>query len=103
MLAFNIIWLTWNFKDLSRRTAGGKALREKAFNIGKNPKYYGYQKGLPAMVITFLKKKSKGVAVACAWSKTLATCGKDAIKIKNRLNQQLSGELHKPVKLVWRC
>ena len=55
------------------------------------------------MVITFLKKKSKGVAVACAWSKTLATCGKDAIKIKNRLNQQLSGELHKPVKLVWRC
>ena len=53
--------------------------------------------------ITFLKKKSKGVAVACAWSKTLATCGKDAIKIKNRLNQQLSGELHKPVKLVWRC
>ena len=53
--------------------------------------------------ITFLKKKSKGVAVACAWSKTLATCGKDAIKIKNRLNQQLSEELHKPVKLVWRC
>ena len=34
------------FKDLSRRTAFGKVLRDKAFNIAKNPKYDGYQCGL---------------------------------------------------------
>ena len=27
------------FKDLSRRTASDKLLRDKAFNIDKNPKY----------------------------------------------------------------
>ena len=29
----------WDFKDLNRRTAADKALRDKAFNIAKNPKY----------------------------------------------------------------
>ena len=32
-----------DFKDLARRTGSGKALRDKAFNIAKNPKYDGYQ------------------------------------------------------------
>ena len=30
------------FKDLNRRTAANKLLRDKAFNISKNPKYDGY-------------------------------------------------------------
>ena len=30
-------------KDLTRRTASDKILRDKAFNIAKNPKYDGYQ------------------------------------------------------------
>ena len=30
-----------DFKDLTRRTTSGKILRDKAFNIVKNPKYYG--------------------------------------------------------------
>ena len=34
----------WNFKDLTRRTAFEKFLRDKAFNIVKNPKYDEYQK-----------------------------------------------------------
>ena len=29
-------------KDLTRRTASDKVLRDKAFNIAKNPKYDGY-------------------------------------------------------------
>ena len=33
-----------NFKDLARRTAPDKVLRDKAFNIAKHPKYNGYQK-----------------------------------------------------------
>ena len=32
-----------DFKDLKRRTASDKILRNKAFNIAKNPKYDGYQ------------------------------------------------------------
>ena len=35
-----------NFKDLPRRTASDKVLRDKAFNIAKIPKYGGYQWGL---------------------------------------------------------
>ena len=43
-----------DFADLSRRTASNKVLRDKAFNITKNPKYDGYQRGLASMVYTFL-------------------------------------------------
>ena len=32
-----------DFKDLARRTASDKGLRNKSFNINKNSKYYGYQ------------------------------------------------------------
>ena len=45
------------FKDLTRRTASDKILRDKAFNIAKNSKYNRYQKGLASMVYTFLIKK----------------------------------------------
>ena len=48
------------FKDLTRRTASDKILRDKAFNIAKNPKYDGYQKGFASMVYTFFDKKSRG-------------------------------------------
>ena len=32
-----------DFKDLGKRTDSNKVLRDKAFNIAKNPKYDGYQ------------------------------------------------------------
>ena len=32
-----------DFKDLPRRIAADKVLRDKEFNSAKNPKYYGYQ------------------------------------------------------------
>ena len=32
-----------DFKDLARRTAADKVLRDKAFNVAKDPKYDGYQ------------------------------------------------------------
>ena len=52
-----------DFKDLARRTASNKVLINKAFNIAKNPKYDGYQKGLASMVCTFFDQKSKGSVV----------------------------------------
>ena len=36
-----------DFKDLTRRRASDKILRDKQFNIAKNPKYDAYQRGLP--------------------------------------------------------
>ena len=49
-----------DFKDLARRTASDKILRDKVFNIGKNLKYDGCQRGLASMVYKFLDKKSAG-------------------------------------------
>ena len=48
-----------DFKDLTRRTASDKILRDKAFNIAKNPKYDGYQRGveLCQWFIIFFDKK----------------------------------------------
>ena len=45
------------FKDLIRRTPSDKILRDKAFNIAKNPKYDGYPRGLPSLVDNFFNKK----------------------------------------------
>ena len=39
-----------DFKDLTRRTASVKILRDKEFNIAKNPKYDGYQRALASIV-----------------------------------------------------
>ena len=51
-----------DFKDLARRTASDKVLRDKAFNIAKNPKYDRYQRGLASMVYKFFDKKSASVS-----------------------------------------
>ena len=78
-----------DFKDLAKRTAADKVLKNKAFNIAKDPKYDGYQRGLAFMVYKFFDKKTKGSGVT-----TLAN--KSAIKSIPR-NEQLADELHKPI------
>ena len=49
-----------DFKDLTRRTASNKILRDKAFNIAKNPKYHGDQRELASMVYEFFNKEALG-------------------------------------------
>ena len=44
-------------KDLTKRTVADKILKNKAFDIAKDPKYDGYQRGLASMVY-FLTQKS---------------------------------------------
>ena len=44
-----------DFKDLTRRTAADKVLKDKTINIDKDPKYDGYQRG---MVYNFFDKKT---------------------------------------------
>ena len=38
-----------------------KILKNRAFNIAKDPKYDGYQRGLPSMVYKFFDKKPQEV------------------------------------------
>ena len=47
-------------KDLTKGTVADKLLRHRPFNIAKDPKYDGYQRGLASMVYKFCDKKSKG-------------------------------------------
>ena len=71
-----------DFKDLEIRRASDKVLRDKAFNIAKNPKCDGYQRGLASMVYKVFDKKLKGN-------------GATNNEIKQKL--QLAEELHKPI------
>ena len=43
-------------KDLTKRTVADKILKNKAFDIAKDPKYDGYQRGLASMVYKCLMK-----------------------------------------------
>ena len=47
------------FKDLAKKTASDKVLRDDTFNIAKNPKNDEYQIGLASMVYKFFDKKSE--------------------------------------------
>ena len=49
-----------NFKDLTRRTAANKSLRDKAFNIAKDSKYDAYQCGITSIVYKFFGQKNLG-------------------------------------------
>ena len=68
-------------RDLANRTAADKVLRDKAFNIAKDPKYDEYQRGLASMVYNFYDKKSKG----------------SGVKNEIKQNEQLAEEFHKPI------
>ena len=52
-----------DFKKLTRRTASDKRFRDKTFDIGKNPKYDGYQRGLALIVYIFFDNKTSGGAI----------------------------------------
>ena len=65
-------------KELTKRTESDKVLRDRAFKIASNPKYDGYERGLPSMVYKFFDEKATGNG------------------IEPISNQQLGGELRKP-------
>ena len=54
---------------------------DKTFNIAKNPKYAGYQRGLASMVYKFFDKKTSG----------------SSIQNVNISNKELTEELHKRI------
>ena len=67
-------------KDLTKRTNADKNLKNKAFDIAKDPKYDGYQRGLASMVYKFFDSKVSG-----SGAKPIPE------------NEQLANELHKPI------
>ena len=79
-----------DFKDLKARTTSDKVLRNKAFNIAKNPKSDGYQGGLASMVYKFFDKKLKGSGVANNGIK-------QNLRPLDLAALQLAEELYKPI------
>ena len=67
-------------KDLTKRTTADKILKNKAFDIAKNPKYDGYQRRLASMVYKFFDSKVSG-----SGAKLIPQ------------NEQLANELHKSI------
>ena len=69
-----------DFKDLTKRTAVDKVLRDKWFKIASDQKYGGYQRGLASMVYKFFDKKLQGSGLT-----------------NNKENIRLADELHEPI------
>ena len=67
-------------KDLTKRTVADKILKNKAFDIAKDPIYDGYQRGLASMVYKFFDSKVSG-----SGAKLISE------------NEQPANELHKPI------
>ena len=77
-----------DFKGLNSRTAADKVLRDKTFNIAKNPKDDGYQCWLASVVYKFFDKKT----FRCDSWKWNYFWWNEIIS-----NKELSEELHKPI------
>ena len=73
-------------KNLTKRTIADKILRDKAFNIAKDTKYDGYQRGLASMVYKLFDSKVEGSGAKNVNNTKLTP-----------QNQQLAKELHKPI------
>ena len=67
-------------KDLTKRTIADKNLKNRAFDIAKDPKYDGYQRGLASMVYKFFDSKVSGSSAKLIQE-----------------NEQLANELHKSI------
>ena len=70
-----------DLKNLDRKTFTNKVLRDKAFNIAKDHKYDGYQRGLASMVYKSFDKKAFG----------------SGVKNENISNKELAKQFHKPI------
>ena len=79
-------------KDLTKRTVADKILKNRAFDIAKDPKYDGYQIGLAFMVYKFFDSE-----VASPDKKSSGSGAKHVNTKLTPQNQQLAEELHKPI------
>ena len=79
-------------KDLTKRAAADEILKNKAFDIAKDPKYDWYQRGLASAVYKFFDSK--------ATSSDKKSVGSGAKCVNTKItpqNEQLAEELHKTI------
>ena len=62
------------FKDLARRIASDKVLRNKAFNIAKTPNYDKYRRDLASIAYKFFDKKTKVSGIKNEITQNKTTC-----------------------------
>ena len=86
-----------DFKDIKRRTASDKILRDKSFNIVKNLKYDGYQRSLTSMVYKFFDKKSAGGGIVNNNNNNDNNNNSNNNNNNKKQNSQLATELHEPI------
>ena len=79
-------------KDLTKRTVADQILKNKAFDIAKDPKYDGYQRGLASMIYKFFDSK-----VASPDKKSVGSGAKHVNTKITPQSEQLADELHKPI------
>ena len=68
-------------------------MRDKAFNIAKNSKYDGYQRGLPSVVYKFFDKKTPAKSALATRNKF----ARSSIKNEHISNKELAEELCKAI------
>ena len=69
-----------DIKALAKATAADRVLKNKAFNIAKDPNYDGYQRGLASLIYKFFNKQT-------------ASSGVNSIA----QNEKLADEIYKPI------
>ena len=79
-------------KDLTKRIVADKILKNKAFDIAKDPKYDGYQRGLASIVYKFFDSK-----VASPDKKSVGSGAKCVNTKITPQNEQLADELQNPI------
>ena len=84
-----------DFKELAKITASEKVLRDKAFNIAKNPKCDGYQRSLAAMGYKFFHRKS--ASLVDKYNAGSANTHEDNERSLDLATQKLAKELLKSI------
>ena len=75
-----------DFKEIAKRTAADKVVRDKVFRIAIDQKYDGYQRRLTSMAYRFFDKKSSGSRLPS---------NKENIQIANELHKTIIGKFKK--------
>ena len=78
-----------DFKGLTKITGSDKIQCDKVFNISKNPKCGGCQRGLASMVFKFFGRKTSGSGI-----KNRNISNKSALDLAT---EELAEELYEPI------
>ena len=90
-------------KDLTKRTAGDKALRDKAYNIAGNLSHNGYEISLASLVYKFLDRKTKGSGIKNGIKENQQLANEDNIWGCDLADMQLINKYNKRIRYLLCC